>query len=52
MENTNPIQWEEEIFVPREDSIIIFPSRLRHYVSAHECSETRVSVAGNIVFLD
>ena len=37
---------------PREDSIIIFPSRLRHYVSAHECSETRVSVAGNIVFLD
>lgn len=37
---------------PREDSIIIFPSRLRHYVTAHECSETRVSVAGNIVFLD
>ena len=37
---------------PREDSIIIFPSRLRHYVTAHECAETRVSVSGNIVFLD
>ena len=37
---------------PKEDSILMFPSKLRHGVPAFNSNAIRISVAGNILFLD
>ena len=37
---------------PRENMLLMWPSYLRHGVSPFEANSTRISVAGNIVFLD
>ena len=40
------------VLCPQENTILMWPSYLRHGVTPFDCDEIRISVAGNIKFLD